>query len=247
METVKVSTSQNIDIDYAVAGLGERITARLIDLAIFVGVYLLAAMLTWTFGAAFIVRTSTAVLYGMMILYAVAFVFYSLLCEIFMNGQSIGKRMTKIKVISIDGSQPNLGQYAIRWVFRLVDFWLTAQVGGLVCVAISDKKQRIGDIVAGTTVIKTIPRTGLEHIAFHPTIENYVVVYPNIHLLTDRDIELIHEVLKTFYHTANYELIENLSIRVAGILEIPLPERRQQLEFLNTVIKDYNHQTSASL
>ena len=245
METVKISTSQNIDIDYAVAGLGERITARLIDLGVFIGLYLVVALLAIPVGMS---RLSSPVMFFTIYgIYIAVFIFYSLLCEILMNGQSIGKRVMKIRVISIDGSQPTIGQYLIRWVFRLADFWLSAQIGGLICIAVSDKKQRIGDIVAGTAVVKTTPRTGLEHIAFHPTEENYTIVYPNVHLLKDRDIELIHEVLRTFYKTANHELIGNLSARIAAILEIAPPERRKQLAFLDTVIKDYNHQTSANL
>lgn len=245
METVKVSTSQNIDIDYAVAGLGERITARLIDLGMFLGIYFIMALLAIPLGLTRV--TSPMVIYILFGLFIAAFIFYNLLCEIFMNGQCVGKKMMKIRVISIDGSQPTIGQYLIRWVFRLADIWLTAQIGGLICIAVSDRKQRIGDIVAGTTVVKTRPRTALEHIAFHPVDENYTIVYPNVHLLRDRDIELIHEVLATFYKTANHELIGNLSARIATVLGIPTPERRKQLVFLDTVIKDYNHQSSVHI
>jgi uncharacterized RDD family membrane protein YckC len=247
MEIVKISTSQNIDIDYAVAGLGERIVARIIDLGVFLGVYLLFALLALITGLSGLSKVSPVIFYVLIFVYFGSYIFYNLLCEIFMNGQCIGKRIMKIRVISIDGSQPSFGQYAIRWVFRLVDFGLTLQVGGLICVAISEKKQRIGDIVAGTTVVKTIPRTGFEHIAFHPTEENYVLVYPNVHLLNDRDIELIHEVVTTFYKTANHQLIETLSAKIAAILEIPAPGLGNQLGFLNTVVKDYNHLGSASL
>ena len=245
METVKISTSQNVDIDYAVAGLGERITARLIDLGIFIGIYLAFALLAIPFKMSRL--SDPTFFYVIFGIYIAAYIFYNLLCEIFMNGQCIGKRLMKIKVISIDGSQPTLGQYLIRWVFRLVDFGLSAQIGGLICIAVSDKKQRIGDIVAGTTVVKTKPRTDFDHIAFHPTNDNYKLVYPNVHLLKDSDIELIHEVLKTFYKTANNQLIGNLSARIAAILEIAPPEKREQLTFLDTVIKDYNHQMSADI
>ena len=97
-----------------------------------------------------------------------------------MNGQSVGKRILKIKVISLDGSQPSIGQYFIRWLFRLVDFALTAQVGGLICVAVSKNKQRIGDIVAGTTLIKTVPYTQLDHMLFirlRKSMSLFLIIY----------------------------------------------------------------------
>ena len=239
METVSVNTSQHVDIDYPVAGLGERVAARLIDLSIFLGLYILFLIVTVN-----IKSSSSMVVLTMIVVFGAAYVFYNLICEILMGGQSVGKRVMKIKVISLDGGQPSLGQYFIRWIFRLVDFIMSAQVGGLICIALSEKKQRIGDIVAGTTLIKTIPRTTFEHIAFTPVEEGYVPVFPAVQQLSDRDVELIHEVIHTFYKTANFELLHAMSIKVSGLIGSAMPRYENELDFLNTVIKDYNHVTS---
>lgn len=246
METIKVNTSQHVDIDYPVAGLGERIAARLIDLGIFLGLYIIFALLIAVTGISGLLQNSylIPVVIG---IYAAGYVFYNLICEIFMNGQSVGKRLMKIKVISLDGSQASMGQYFIRWLFRLVDFVLTAQVGGLICIAISEKKQRIGDIVAGTTVIKTVPHTDFNHIAFHPVDEEYIPLFNNVSLLSDRDIELIHEVIATYYKTYNTDLIYTMSAKVTALLAISIPEGMNEMDFLKTVIKDYNHQTAVAL
>lgn len=240
METINISTSQHVDIDYPVAGVGERIVARLIDLGVFFGLYIffiLVGLVTSSINSSIVILT-------LVIIYGVSYVFYNLLYEIFLNGQSIGKRVMKIKVISIDGSQPSVGQYFIRWLFRLVDFIFTAQLGGLFCVILSDKKQRIGDIVAGTTVIKTVPRTTFEHIAFHPVEEDYIPVFENVHQLADRDIELVHEVLDAYYKTGNYELIRTMSEKIAAHMSIGIPKDMNWLDFLTTVVKDYKHVTS---
>ena len=247
METIKVNTSQHVDIDYPVAGLGERIAARLIDLGIFLGIYIIFALLIAVTGISGILRSTSYFIPVVIGIYAAGYVFYNLICEIFMNGQCVGKRLMKIKVISLDGSQASIGQYFIRWLFRLVDFGLTAQVGGLICIAISEKKQRIGDIVAGTTVIKTVPHTNFNHIAFHPVDEEYIAVFNNVSLLSDRDIELIHEVIATYYKTYNTDLIYAMSGKVAAILAVSIPEGMNEMDFLKTVIKDYNHQTAVAL
>ena len=83
MQTIKITTSQNIDIDYEVAGLGERIVARLIDLAIFFLIYILGifvgSLTNWFIDG----RLGIVIV---IIVYAVLFVFYDLIFEIFMNG-----------------------------------------------------------------------------------------------------------------------------------------------------------------
>jgi uncharacterized RDD family membrane protein YckC len=246
METIKVNTSQHVDIDYPVAGLGERIAARLIDLAMFFGLYILFILLGLLTGLSGAMDGAPFLFYALIVIYAAAYVFYNLICEIFMDGQSVGKRLMKIKVISLDGGQASIGQYFIRWLFRLVDFALTAQVGGLICVAVSENKQRIGDMVAGTTLIKTVARTNFNHIAFHPVEETYEPVFNNISLLSDRDIELVHEVIATYYKTFNSELVYTMSEKITGLLSVSRPEGMNEMDFLKTVIKDYNHQTSVA-
>ena len=245
METVKVNTSQNIDIDYPVAGLGERIVARLIDMGLFI---ILIIMLFFAIGMNGLLRGGDIFSFIPLIIYVVGFVFYDLLCEIFMNGQSIGKRIMRIKVISLDGAQPSIGQYLIRWVFRIVDFTITQWLGALISVAVTENKQRIGDIVAGTTLIKTMPRTQFQHIAFHPSEEEYTPVLNGVEQLTDRDIELIHEVLNTFYKTRNQDLIYQVASKVYQIIGTDAYSKElNEVEFLQTVIKDYNQITSRSV
>lgn len=247
METINISTSQHIDIDYPVAGLGERIAARLIDLAVFLGLYLIFILLTVLTGISGAMDGAPYLLYVLLFLYLGSYVFYNLICEIFMNGQSVGKRMMKIKVISLDGGQATMGQYAIRWIFRLVDFVLSFQLAGLFCIAISEKNQRVGDMVAGTTVISTLPRTNFDHIAFKPVQEDYTPVFPVVNSITDSDVELVHEVLNRYRITNNPEVIYQTAAKVAEHLNVTLPEGMNELVFLQTIIKDYNHITSEAI
>ncbi len=245
METIQVSTSQNVAIDYPVAGLGERIAARLIDLAIFFVAYIVFLIL----GIVIAFSKMGNLLMILFVVYIICYVFYNLIFEIIMNGQTVGKRIMKIRVISLDGGQASLGQHFIRWLFRLVDFTLTAQVGGMVCIAVTDNKQRIGDVVAGTTVIKTVQRTNLSHIAFTPPngVEEYTPVFPNVQQLADSDIELIHEVIITYYKTRNYDVVEAMALKMADYIGIVRPREMSGVDFLQTVINDYNHITSATI
>jgi len=241
METVKIKTSQHVDIDYPVAGLGERLVARLIDLGMFLSAYFFVLL-----ASASLINNNSVMGWVIIILLGAAYIFYNLLCEMFMDGQSVGKRIMKIKVVSLDGGQPGFGQYFIRWIFRLVDFVLTGQVLGLVFIVITEKKQRLGDVVAGTTLIKTISHTRFNHIAFHPVEEGYIPVFPNVNQLNDSDIELLHEVIHAFYKTSNFQIIHALSVKVSGLIGAPMPQHEDELNFLKTVAKDYNHVTSLS-
>lgn len=239
MQTITVHTSQNIDIDYEVASLGDRVLARLIDGCLFVLLIILCGILVVIAGG-YESLSNLMVLIG-IIIYASMYVFYDLICEIFMNGQSIGKRVRKIKVISLDGAQPTVGQYLLRWLFRIVDFTLTSSLCGLISVAASDKKQRVGDMVAGTTLIKTEPRTQMDKIAFTPAEINYEPAYLEVSQLNDRDVELIHEVIQTYMQTGNTNIVYNMAARTKEHLRVELKPGMDDLQFLQTIIKDYNH------
>ena len=185
MQTIRITTSQNIDIDYEVAGVGERILARLIDYGLFVVIFITGFIL------AIILQSSvdsSILMITLVIIYAALYVFYDLACETLMNGQSIGKRVMKIKVISLNGSRPTFSQYLLRWLFRIVDFTLTTDLCGLISVSVSDKSQRVGDMVAGTTLIKTKPRTLINNIVFTPAADSYEPVFKEVVQLNDKDI-----------------------------------------------------------
>src|ERR1051325_3778146 len=114
----------------------------------------------------------------MLIFIGFPVMFYDLLCEMLLNGQSVGKKVMGIKVISLNGNQASFGQYFIRWLFRIVDFSFSGSIVALVMVAVSEKKQRLGDLVAGTVLVKTKPRIQISDTIFQQHEENYQVTYP---------------------------------------------------------------------
>ena len=246
METIRISTAQNVDIDYEVAGLGERIVARIIDLGGFIVLYIVAVILMLV---ASISRSETLIVV-LVVLFAVIFLFYDLVCEIFMDGQTFGKKIMKIKVISLDGGQPSFGQYLMRWIFRIVDFGVFFGWGvvALICVAASKNHQRVGDMLAKTTLIKTVPRTQIENVAFTVnTPEDYQPVFKEVVHLNDREVELISEVLTGFYQTGNPQLIYAMATKIKEHIAPSIPEGMNELHFLETVIKDYSYLTANSI
>lgn len=243
METIRINTAQNVDIDYEVAGLGERITARLIDLAGFILLFIVMLILIT---AAQFSRSETISII-IFAIYLVIFIFYDLVCEMLMDGQTFGKKIMKIKVINLDGGQPTFGQYLMRWIFRIIDFGAIFGWGvvALVCVAMSKNHQRVGDMLAKTTLIKTVPRTKIDNVAFNFSLpDDYQPTFKEALHLTDREAELIYEVLTGFYQTGNPQLIYAMADKIKAHIVVAIPEGINELQFLETILKDYSYLTA---
>jgi uncharacterized RDD family membrane protein YckC len=240
MSTISITTSQNIELDYDLGSLGDRILARLIDLAVIIA-YVIIIFVTIGFSnlGTFIVENVWLVVVLML-----PAVFYNLVCELVLNGQSLGKKIMGIKVISLSGEQPSLSQYLIRWLFRIVDFSFGGLVA-LIIVAVTPKHQRLGDILAGTAVVKTKPRTHFADTIYTatPTIE-YQVIYPEVVNLKDGDIQLVKDVVISVYKSQNLMLAHQAKDRIEQVLGIR-SQHAEPMDFLRTVLADYNYLTSS--
>jgi uncharacterized RDD family membrane protein YckC len=246
MKTVRITTTQNIDIDYDVASLSERIAARIIDYLIFMCIYMIFIIVVMSYfgittndGRLDSALAGTGIVILIVVWLAVC-VFYDLLTEIFLNGQSIGKRSVKIRVISLNGTRPSVGQYILRWIFRILDFGISMGTAAVITVAFSDKKQRIGDMVAGTTLVKTSPRNKFNDLIFGPPGADYVPTYKEVIQLTDHDIVLIHDVIKNFNRTRNSNLVYKLALRIKAFLHVKYPPEINEYQFLEIILNDYN-------
>lgn len=253
MQTVKITTSQNIDIDYTVASISDRIAARVIDYFIFICFYSLFIILfTVVVGTGANGTAAVNNIYGqsgivvLIIIWLCLCVFYDLLTEIFLNGQSIGKRSIKIKVISINGYRPTIGQYLLRWIFRIIDFGVTLGTGAIISVAFSANKQRIGDMVAGTTLIKTSPINKFDDLVFSPPPGDYIPTYNEVTQLSDQDIVLIHDVVKHFNRTGNSNIVYKLALRIKAFLHVVYPSNINEYQFLEIILNDYNYLVTKS-
>ena len=167
-------------------------------------------------------------------------VFYDVLTEVFMNGQTLGKRAMKIRVISLSGARPGVGQYILRWLFRFIDFLMSLGTVAVFCVTFSDKKQRVGDMVANTVLVRTEPKSNTVDLVFSPAPDDYVPTYPEVLHLTDRDITLIHDVIRNFNRTRNSTLVFKLAMRLKAFLNISYPMEINEYQFLELVLNDYN-------
>ncbi|WP_066832488.1 RDD family protein [Rufibacter ruber] len=234
MNTIKVRTTQNVEVEYAIASVGDRILAYLVDGAVYVGAMIILGMVIG------LLRPSGGGgLWGVLLV--LPFLFYHLLFEIFLSGQSLGKRAMDIKVIKLSGQAPSVGDYLLRWVFRLLDITLSSGFVALITLVVNGRGQRLGDLAAGTSVIKT--QVYHRRNPFQVKLEEeYAIVFPEVAALTDQDMALIRKLLHKAIQNQNETLLSRISERVQEVLEIR-PEMTDR-DFLKTVIKDYYHLTA---
>jgi len=228
--SVTIRTSQNVSLAYDPASVGDRILGAMLDYLVIFGWVLLV------FGLPARLNLTPGTFYSFVGLFPVAL--YDLLSEWFLNGRSIGKIAMGIRVVMLDGSQPGLGAYLLRWLLRIVES--VAFLGGVVpiiTVAVNGKGQRLGDIAAGTTVVKLKPAVSLEDVLIRPLPANYVLQFPDVHMLSDRDISIVRQSL----HQGDDWVIKRTTDKIKQVtgLQSDLPDR----VFLETVISDYQFMT----
>jgi uncharacterized RDD family membrane protein YckC len=146
-----IATPERVSFQYQVAGLGTRAIAQILDLLILAGVLIgitFAAIAVGQAGSA-----TVAFLLGVIGGFVVVFGYFWT-CESFWSGQTIGKKVFRLRAVGDRGEPMTFFQAGIRNVVRIVDFLPYAYGVGLVVLFINGKGKRLGDLAAGTVVVK---------------------------------------------------------------------------------------------
>ncbi len=271
MEQLKIKTAQNIDITFSLANVGLRLGAFIIDNILkFIYLYLVFNVLNlgnsnfnfdrWSEIALSIMLSSPVIL-------------YSLYTEALMGGQTIGKKLLKIKVISIDGFKPDFTDHLIRWFLRLVDFnffmlvlvylhsldldngtyfaaayivFLIGKAVGFFLIIATKNNQRLGDIIANTAVIHLKDDVKFSQTIIEDLVTDYVPTYPNVINLSDNDMRIIKETYKDAQTSNDGRTDYKTLIKLRAKVEEVAgisSKEKSDLEFLDKVLKDYSFYT----
>ena len=229
---VHVRTTQNVFIHYPVASVGDRILAYLLDLII---------RIAYGIGLTFLlIDLNVNITWVWIVLLGVPILLYHLFFEIFMDGQSPGKRALTIKVMRLDGTPASVGDYILRWIFSFVDYYIFSGLIAVLTIIIGQRGQRLGDLAAGTTVIKLVNEAEVKSEQIFVQQEpDYKPVFPQVVELSEQDIELIRQALEVSRDGANVipvmAITEKLKTRLR--IETDLPP----VKFLYTLIRDFQH------
>ncbi|MBS1682392.1 MAG: RDD family protein [Bacteroidetes bacterium] len=235
MQHITVRTSQNVVIRFPVASVGERILGFLIDRLILV-LYSAAVY------ALFLNLKINKIWLGIGLI-LIPWLLFNLLFEIFMNGQTPGKYLMKIQVIKMNGTRATVGNYIIRWIFSFIDYYILNGAIAVLFIAAGGKGQRLGDVVAGTAVVKLTKEKEIKANEIFITEEaNYTPTFEQALQLLPSDIDLMQRVLEAQKMSGNEEPLHVLTEKIKSRLSISTSLTPNT--FILTLIKDYNHLTS---
>lgn len=257
MSIIKIPTAFNIDLEFEVADFGRRLAAYIIDLLIRIA-YI--ALMSWLIYRGIGVEGGGDMPFFIFVMLPVSL--YYLISEMLMSGQSLGKKVMSLKVVSILGNTPGISQILLRWMFRLVESPLLSFVllgaamqeeSGigillalgmailpLVIVLRSPYNQRLGDITAGTIVVRNQQKASIDDTIFREiNQENYAPQFSQVLRLSDRDLGKIKAVLDNAYRTKNAVMASRIAARVQEVLHIETD--MEPVLFLETLLNDYNY------
>ncbi len=234
MSKVGIETTQNVMLNFTLASVGDRIIAFFLDVIINIIIVIFAVYFASQLnsnGDIILILTSL-------------FIFlYPLLFELFMNGQTPGKKVMKIRVCNLEGDAPGFFSYFMRWVFRLVDIFILGGVIAVLTIIIGEKGQRLGDILAKTTVIKINNKIKLKDTIAEEIPDDYQLVFNEVENLNDEDIEVFRRVLTKLEKIDNdvEKIMFGLKVRKKINQKLGINSKMEPNLFLKTLIRDYNY------
>jgi uncharacterized RDD family membrane protein YckC len=268
MAVIRVPTNFNIDVEFEIPEFYRRLISLLIDVLIeyfylrianeiYMGI--VSSSYDGDPDSGYNMRAIALLLFLPLLLYHVVL-------EILMNGQSVGKKITGIRVVNEIGGRPSISQFIIRWLLRVSDLWialilillLSGEFMGrdaettfvilaafafiitdIVLVVSSKKGQRIGDILAKTILIRTHTKANINETVFMEVADNYIPSFPQIMQLSDRDINAIKSILETARKKSDFNMVEAAGAKIKSHLKIE--SSMPPFDFLEVLLKDYNY------
>ena len=256
MAIIQIGTAFNIDLEFEIAEFHKRLLAYIIDFGLllvffYVMKYMLydSLLLDWDENM------------GLDILIiSLPMLLYSLLTELLLNGQTIGKKIMSIRVISLEGGEPTFGQFVLRWITKFFEwpflfgyiafsnavvifYALTTGLLGIavvIIISVTNKNQRLGDLIAGTVVVNTKSSLTINDTVFMQIDKtDYKVMFPDVMRLSDRDINTIKGVLTQASKNHNYEMCNRVAMKIREVLNINTDMHVDQ--FLEKLLADYNY------
>ncbi|WP_417370669.1 RDD family protein [Gelidibacter japonicus] len=237
MSELQINTTQNVKINFTASGVGERLMAFIIDMLIKIG-YI--TILNMSLGAFQDMDQWSQI--GINTLLGLPIVFYTLVLEALLEGQTIGKKIMKIKVVKIDGYQASLADYVVRWFFRIVDIYIFGL--GFFVILFSKRSQRLGDMAAGTSVILLKDKVNISHTILEELTEDYKPTYPTVIKLSDNDARIIKDTFTTAKLANDYQTLIKLRNKIIEVIEVKAINGND-IQFIDTILKDYNYYTQS--
>ncbi len=245
-----IDTPENIEFTYDIAGIGSRFLAAMIDTLLIGIAETIVILIVGLTSSALGLRAADSLLAALGGLLAFAILWgYYIAFELLWNGQSPGKRVIGLRVVREGGRPITFVGSAIRNLIRIVDF-LPALYGiGVVVMFVDHRSRRLGDLAAGTLVVKerrgiTLASLTTGAVAPFPALApGEALPQPtlaNIGMLNDEDYNLVQEFLGRRSELGR-EARARLAAQLAGNIQarLGLPQGGDAERFLQYVVREY--------
>jgi len=192
MDYITITTPENIEIEYRLAGLGSRLAAVFVDILIqTVAIIAIYAIILFGIMQIDFSRLNMADIQGIgpALLIISAFVIYMgyyVAFEFVMKGQTPGKKLFKLRVIRGNGQPVSLNHSIVRNILR---YFVDLSGVGVICILLTKLHKRVGDMAASTIVVAENPDTGI--ICLNRISEYRTDQYQNLRLNDDEYYMLI--------------------------------------------------------
>jgi uncharacterized RDD family membrane protein YckC len=222
-DSVSISTPEGVAIDLTLAGIGSRFVAGLVD-GLIKGVAILILIVATTLLSSVDVgggALATALVAIVIFLINIA---YDILFEVLASGRTPGKRMNGIRVVGEKGEPVTFVASSIRNLMRLVDMLPIGYMVGVVTVLATARNQRLGDLAAGTMVVRDRRSQHEASLALPPSpVPPHVLQMWDVSAITAEEVAAARAFLARRHQLtgqARYQLAEDLAralrARVAG-------------------------------
>lgn len=250
MKTIEFDSAQHVKIEYELASTLQRTAAALIDLAAFIVYFFILSMVM---NLSNVFTEFGTELFVTLLIIKLPWIFYNPIVEYITHGQSLGKYALGIRVVTVNGDRPGLREVFTRWLFKGDFFWISADffiifwfgfgLLGIIFSATAERRQRMGDLMANTVVIKnkSSVKYSLKDVLSIKSQINHEPKYPQVTRFTDEDMLLIKNTIQRVRQYPNEETkkfaieLADETAKLLGLSETPA----KRMEFLQVLLQDY--------
>lgn len=239
--TDAIVTPEAVFLNVDVAGLGSRMIAAVIDSLIQGALLLLFFLVFVPAGSAAGISGAGGVAVIAVVVFAIVWGYFPLFEGLY-SGRTPGKRAQRLRVMQADGQPAGFGPIAVRNLLRIVDFLPAYYAAGVITILATPRSQRIGDLVAGTIVVRDrrAPQPAVAPDA--SPIAASMAARLDTTGLTEREYDVARSFLQR-RASLDPAARANLAARIAGTLRERVPDvaggARDDEEFVEAVVRSY--------
>ena len=243
-----IDTPEQIPLEFALAGVGSRALALILDTLILALCYAVLfagaiAVIAGTTKYANKVSSSWAIAIVLLLVFLLQWGYFAIF-ETLWKGQTPGKRYMDVRVIKDSGAPITAYEAIGRNLLRVVDSAPMYGIG-ILCVLLNKQNKRLGDMVAGTVVVHERPAAEMQPAwspAANPRSQTVTAASPyNVARLSVQELELIETFLQRRYDLVpevRYQAAAQIAERVTVSLQIPREGRPAPEVLLETLARE---------